>query len=106
MKIVREKGIRFHHISTDEVFGSLDLNSNKKFNYARAFSREFLSHNFLMIGSKSITGKFVNFADFGVFNISILRENRFDETFINGWEDWDLSYKALRIVLGISFSGC
>ena len=32
LKIVREKGIRFHHISTDEVFGSLDLNSNKKFN--------------------------------------------------------------------------
>ena len=86
----------------------ISLLTRKKFNYARAFSREFLSHNFLMIGSKSITGKFVNFADFGVFNISILRENRFDETFINGWEDWDLSYrlkqKGINILpLNISF---
>ena len=32
LKIVQEKGIRFHHISTDEVFGSLNLNSNEKFN--------------------------------------------------------------------------
>ena len=32
MKIVQEKGIRFHHISTDEVFGSLNLSSNEKFN--------------------------------------------------------------------------
>ena len=82
--------------------------NRKKFNYARAFFREFLFHNFLMIGSKSITGKFVNFADFGVFNISILRENRFDVTFINGWEDWDLSYrlkqKGINILpLNISF---
>ena len=86
----------------------ISLLTRKKFNYARAFSREFLSHNFLMIGSKSITGKFVNFADFGVFNISILRENRFDETFINGWEDWDLSYRLKQkgfnfMPLNISF---
>ena len=32
LKIVKEKGIRFHHISTDEVFGSLNLRSEEKFN--------------------------------------------------------------------------
>lgn len=28
----RQQNIRFHHISTDEVFGDLDLNSDQKFN--------------------------------------------------------------------------
>ncbi len=32
LKIVRDNGIRFHHISTDEVFGSLKLSSHGKFN--------------------------------------------------------------------------
>lgn len=67
--------------------------NNKKINYTRAFFPEFLFHRFLMIGSKPLTGELVNFADFGIFKTSILRENRFDETFINGWEDWDLSYR-------------
>lgn len=39
------------------------------------------------------TSKIINFADFGIFNIEILKKYRFDETYINGWEDWDLSYR-------------
>ena len=34
---VKNKVSRFHHISTDEVFGSLQLNSNKKFNETTAY---------------------------------------------------------------------
>ena len=34
---VKNKVLRFHHISTDEVFGSLQLNSNKKFNETTAY---------------------------------------------------------------------
>lgn len=34
---LKHKVKRFHHISTDEVFGSLDLNSNKKFNEQSPF---------------------------------------------------------------------
>lgn len=67
--------------------------NDKEINYTRAFYPEFLFHKFLKIDSKPLTGKLVNFADFGIFKTSILRENRFDETFINGWEDWDLSYR-------------
>lgn len=32
LEAARKFGIRFHHISTDEVFGSLELGSEKKFN--------------------------------------------------------------------------
>lgn len=32
LEVVREKKIRFHQVSTDEVYGSLPLNSKKKFN--------------------------------------------------------------------------
>ncbi len=32
LEAARKHGIRFHHISTDEVFGSLDLNTQEKFN--------------------------------------------------------------------------
>lgn len=67
--------------------------NKRRFNYARTYFPQFLLHNFLIATSKSITGRLVNFADFGIFNISILKENRFDETFINGWEDWDLSFR-------------
>jgi hypothetical protein len=86
----------------------ISILNDKKFSYARAFYPEFWFHKFLKIGSKTITGKLVNFADFGIFNISILKENRFDETFINGWEDWDLSFrlkqKGIEILpLDISF---
>lgn len=31
LKVVRDLGIRLHHVSTDEVFGSLDINSKNKF---------------------------------------------------------------------------
>ncbi len=31
LKVVRETGIRFHHVSTDEVFGSLRIGSRDKF---------------------------------------------------------------------------
>ena len=34
---VKNKVSRFHHISTDEVFGSLELNSSKKFNEKTAY---------------------------------------------------------------------
>ena len=32
LKVVTELDLRFHHISTDEVYGALDLESNDKFN--------------------------------------------------------------------------
>ena len=44
--------------------------------------------------SSQITGKFVNFADFGIFPADVLRRFQFDETFWNGSEDYDL---ALRL---------
>jgi dTDP-glucose 4,6-dehydratase len=31
LEAARKRNIRFHHVSTDEVFGSLDLNSSEKF---------------------------------------------------------------------------
>ena len=31
LEVAKEKNIRFHHVSTDEVYGSLDLGSNEKF---------------------------------------------------------------------------
>ena len=34
----KEKGIRFHHVSTDEVFGSLNLDSSEKFNEDTPYS--------------------------------------------------------------------
>lgn len=33
LEAARKNNTRFHHISTDEVFGSLELNSNKKFTH-------------------------------------------------------------------------
>lgn len=38
LEIVREKGIRFHQVSTDEVYGSLPLNSRKKFDEKSKYS--------------------------------------------------------------------
>ncbi len=31
LKVIHELGIRLHHVSTDEVFGSMDQNANEKF---------------------------------------------------------------------------
>lgn len=33
----RKTGVRFHHVSTDEVFGSLDLNSSERFTEATTY---------------------------------------------------------------------
>jgi len=38
LEIARKKDIRFHHISTDEVFGSLELNSEKKFDEKTSYN--------------------------------------------------------------------
>ena len=38
LEIVREKRIRFHQVSTDEVYGSLPLNSRKKFDEKSKYS--------------------------------------------------------------------
>ena len=38
LEIVREQGIRFHQVSTDEVYGSLPLNSRKKFDEKSKYS--------------------------------------------------------------------
>ncbi len=35
---LKHGGIRFHHVSTDEVYGSLELDSEEKFHEARPFS--------------------------------------------------------------------
>ncbi len=38
LEVVREKSIRFHQVSTDEVYGSLQLTSKKKFNEKSKYS--------------------------------------------------------------------
>ena len=38
LEAIRKYGIRFHHVSTDEVFGSLPLGSKKKFNENSRYS--------------------------------------------------------------------
>ena len=42
---------------------------------------------------KPISKPFVNFADFGIFRSDVIKVNRFDETFINGYEDYDLTIR-------------
>jgi dTDP-glucose 4,6-dehydratase len=37
LQYAKEHGKRFHHVSTDEVFGSLDLNSSRKFSEDTAY---------------------------------------------------------------------
>src|SRR5687767_12330514 len=37
LEAARKHGTRFHHVSTDEVFGSLPLNSTEKFNEATPY---------------------------------------------------------------------
>lgn len=47
------------------------------------------------------TLEFINFADFGIFDANVLRDFKFDELYINGWEDWDLSYRLFNSGLKI-----
>ena len=44
------------------------------------------------IGSK-VTPRIINFADFGIFPSEVLKKHRFDETFFNGKEDYDLAIR-------------
>ena len=55
------------------------------------FSRTYgLFFKLLLIFATPISSSFKNFYDFGIFNTNVLREDLYDETFINGNEDFEL----------------
>ena len=85
--IIREEIVRILHnksIPFAKVISKKYFVDRLIFNYVEKFQH-----------SKNLP-EITNFADFGIFDIKLLTKNKLDETFINGWEDWDLSYRLKR----------
>ena len=75
--------------------------NNKSIHFAKVISNKYfidrLIFNYIeKFKEPKNSAQITNFADFGIFHIKLLTKNKLDETFINGWEDWDLSYRLKR----------
>ncbi len=68
----------------------------KSFDYANAINDRYLINKMIIHTTRKRILKLKNFADFGVFNAKLFPDFKFDETFINGWEDWDLVYRLSK----------
>ena len=55
-----------------------------------------LSYKILRIFSQPVSQPFRPFLDFGVFKSSIFLEHKFNENFLNGVEDWELSLRLIE----------
>lgn len=91
MTFVRQRYLKYH-------FRFFQVNCNPSLDSNSTMSRWLRTHiTYLREGPYSwispLAQPFINFGDFGVFNATLFNRCGLDETFINGGEDLDLSFR-------------